>query len=240
MKNWMVGVILAAGNGTRFGVDCCKALNRIKDTYLIEFALKNLIELNVEEAFIVVGSHSDLIIHTLGYMYKGIRIRYVYQPRQIGLINALVQAIKCIPEGEDVCLQLADEILIGFKTEYIKRTVAEKQADIYCGITEESEPEKIKRNYSVEIVDDDRIVKCTEKPTTVTNRIKGTGFCVLKYEVLQLLRMAYNEEDNRMSDLCDFMNYVISEGRIVISMNVAIREYNINSFADLHEAEDFV
>ena len=55
----MIGVILAAGDGKRLkkssSEDSCKPLIKIKGKRLIEYSLDNLIELDVEKAFIVVG-----------------------------------------------------------------------------------------------------------------------------------------------------------------------------------------
>ena len=66
----MIGVILAAGDGTRLkkstGQDICKSLRTIKDKHLIEFALNNLVDLGITEVYIVVGKQGDLIKNAIG------------------------------------------------------------------------------------------------------------------------------------------------------------------------------
>ena len=229
----MVGVILAAGNGTRFGnAQYSKVLNRINNT--------TLIELEVEEAYIVVGNHSEMIVAALGNEYNGIRIQYAYQAKQIGLINALVQAIALVPEGETVCLQLADEVFIGLKSETIKCAISEMRSDFYCGITIDEDPGKIKQNYSVEICGESRITRCVEKPEVVVNDIKGTGLCFFGYDILQMLSRVYDLKTGTPRDLCDFVNYLIAEGKTVTALCVAEKEFNINTPADLEEAAAFV
>lgn len=237
----MIGVILAAGKGTRLkkstGEYGCKALKKINDMYLIEFALNNLIDLDISKVVIVIGQQGEMIKNTIGDKYKGIKISYAYQPFQKGLINAFVQAIDEIKSNEDVVLQLADEIFINFNANNIKTYINEMLYDFYCGITYENNYEKIKNNFSIEVDNTAIIKKCTEKPVVVTNNLKGTGFCIFKYHTLQMLKSIYDENSNTPEDLCDYLNYLISKKEKGITFCVAEKEFNINTLSDLKEAE---
>ncbi len=239
----MIGIILAAGDGTRLkkssGENCCKVLEKVNDTHLIEFALNNLIDLNVVDVFVVVGKDGELIKNVIGNEYKGLNITYIHQAQQIGLINAMVQVLKAV-ESDDVILQLADEIFIGFRADGIKRIIGSDEHDYCCGITYEDEPEKIKANYSVEMNEQMIIEKCTEKPKVITNNIKGTGFCIFKKDVIDLLKDIYDEQNNTPNELCDFVNLLVSDGRKGIAYCLADREFNINTKTDLLEATKFL
>ncbi len=239
----MVGVILAAGNGVRLrtstGGDGCKALRKINDTYLIELALNNFVDLELDKVIIVVGQQGEMIKNAMGYEYKGIKISYSYQAQQKGLINAFVQALDSIDEGEDVVLQLVDEILVDLKADSIKALAKEMAFDFYCGITYENNPEKIKNNFSVETDGDLIIEKCTEKPSVVVNNIKGTGFCIFRHNAVQILKSIYNEAENTPNELCDFLNFLISENKKGMAFCLAEREFNINTASDLSEAENY-
>ena len=237
----MVGVILAAGNGTRFGGSgCCKALKCVNGTTLIERALNNLVALGIETVCIVAGVHKEQIVDALGKEYRGISIFYAHQERQIGLIDALVRGSAFVPNGESVCLQLADEVFVDLKSEAIKRVISEMHADFCCGITMEADPGKIMQNYSVEMSDGARVLRCVEKPQVLYNSIKGTGLCFFRYETLELLRRVYDCNTGMPRDLCDFMNYLIAQGKNVTALCVAEREFNVNTPADLEEAEVFL
>lgn len=240
----MIGVILAAGNGTRLnnstGEVSCKALRKVAGKHLIEFALDNLIKLNIDKVCIVVGQEGNLIKDTVGYGYRGLEISYVFQKQQKGLINALMQAIDFIGKNEDIVLQLADEILIGFKSENIKSAIYDNFIDFHCGVTYEEDAQKIKNNFSVEIYGDSIIQKCTEKPKVTVNNIKGTGFCVFKDSALDLLNNIYDEDKNTPNDLCDYMNKLIESGNKGKILVVAEKEFNINTAADLEEAKNFL
>lgn len=239
----MVGVILAAGDGTRFKNstenNCCKTLKKINNNYLIEFSLNNLVKLNVSEIYIVVGKQAELIKTAIGNEYKEIKISYVQQEHQHGLINAFVQAISFIKNKEDVVLQLADEIFFKLNTEHIKTLVEQTNFDFYCGVTYEQNPQKIKNNFSVETDENSIIKNCIEKPSAIINNLKGTGLCIFRSNCVQLLKKMYNENTNTPEDLCCYMNNLIAQGKKGIAFVAAEKEFNINTSADLEEAQAF-
>lgn len=240
----MVGVILAAGDGTRLAnninENCCKALKKIDSKYLIEFSLKNLIKLGVSEAYIVVGKQGELIKNAIGSEYNSIKISYVHQEHQKGLINAFVQAISIIKNTEDVILQLADEIFFNLNVKHINTVFSETEFDFYCGVTYEEDPQKIKNNFSVEFEENSIIKNCIEKPTVIINKLKGTGLCIFRNNSVQLLKEMYNENTNTPSDLCGYMNNLVLNGKKGVVFIAAEKEFNINTSADLEEAQFFL
>lgn len=240
----MIGVILAAGDGTRLkkstGQDICKALRKINNKYLIEFALDNLIVLEANEAYIVVGKQGDLIRNAIGDKYKSLNVRYVYQPQQKGLMNAFLQALKVMDCDETVILQLSDEIFIELQTESIKNAIKTEEIDFYCGVTFEEDIQKIKNNFSVETNDDSLLIKCTEKPKIVTDNIKGTGFSIFNGKTQKMITETYETEPDMIYDLCDCFNYLVASGYRGLTLNVAKKEFNINTVSDLTEAENFM
>lgn len=239
----MVGVILAAGIGSRFKESSSdqnyKILEKISGYYLIEYALENLVKLNINKTIIVIGEHGDLIKAAIGYNYKNIDIFYVSQSNQLGLMNAFFQAV---PEINDsgVVLQLADEIFVDLKIDNIKECLNSFDADFYCGITYEANPDKIKCNFSVETAHDLTIKNCVEKPVTIINNIKGTGFCIFKSQAITFLKNNYNAIDNTPYDLCDFFNLMIAFGKIGKAFCIAEKEFNINTNEDLKEARNYI
>lgn len=237
----MVGVILAAGDGSRLqkGCEavCCKPLTKIKDKALILYALDNLSELKVQKAYIVVGKQGDLIKSALGDEYKGISLEFVHQPQQKGLMNAFLTALNIIEGEKPVVLQLADEIFIDFKGESVKNSVTSMDCDFYCGITFEEDSEKIKGNFSVELKEDSLLTRCVEKPKTVINNIKGTGFTVFGPCVQGVIKELYKSAEGQLPDLCDCFNYLIEKGYYGKALVIAQKEFNINTVDDLYEAE---
>lgn len=233
----MVGIILAAGDGTRLkSSKCeasCKPLITLKGKALITFALDNLIKLNINEAFVVIGKEGDLIKEAIGNQYKSLNLHYVYQKEQKGLMNAFIQALSLLDGNEPVILQLSDEVFLNLKAEAICNLLKADKYDFCCGVTPEESREKIKNNFSVESDEASRLISCEEKPKIVTNNIKGTGFTIFNKNVLK--KILENGEEN--IDLCDCFNYLISIGYNGVVLNIADREFNINTLSDLNEAE---
>ena len=238
----MVGVILAAGDGRRLKEsskeDCCKPLIKLKGKRLIEYALDNLIDLGISKAYIVVGKEGDLIKKNLGEQYNVLKLIYVVQAQQTGLINAFMQAISFIDSDESVVLQLSDEIFVDLKIQDIKEKTASKEYDFYCGITYDNDAEKIKNNFSVDTDEKGNLTVCVEKPVEVINNIKGTGFCIFSSQAVQVLRENYPISQN-ISDLCDYMNFLISENKKGLALHIAEKEFNINTFSDLYEVQTY-
>ncbi len=239
----MIGVILAAGDGTRLknssGSEICKALTKINDKQLIEFSLDNLILMGIKKVFIVVGKNADEISSVIGNEYEGLSVTYVRQKQQKGLINALMQFLEHSNDEEDVVLQLADEIFVDFHTDVVAEIVNEDMFYFYCGFTCEADEEKIKGNFSIETGESSAIKNCIEKPTVVTNKIKGTGFCIFRKKTLSALKEIYDEVQNTPNDLCDFINYLTAHKMPGKAFCVAEKEFNINTAADLKEAACF-
>ncbi len=232
----MIGVILAAGDGTRLtkstGQSICKALRRINGKYLLEYSLDNLISLDIADTYVVVGKQGDLIKEAIGNKYKSLNIHYVSQQEQKGLMNAFVEALNVMSCDETVILQLSDEIFIDLKAEEIKKAI-QKDFDFYCGFVFEDDVEKIKNNFSVETDSESLLVNCIEKPKTVVNNIKGTGFTVFGADALEIIKT-----HTELCDLCDTFNYLTEKGYRGLAFNIAEREFNVNTLDDLTEAEN--
>ena len=230
----MLGIILAGGNGTRFAPEgCCKPLLKINGKYLIEYALENLIPMNVDKALIVAGKYKDELEAALGSRYKSITVSYALQENPVGVINALFCALPYW-NGETVVLQLSDEILRGFNA----APAAAADADFVCGYTLTNDKNAIKENYAVYCEGRGRkLLSCEEKPKTVHNRKKGTGFCIFSPACISLLRERYPDACDHYVTLCDFMNVLIAEGKRGFAVPIAKEEININTKDKLAYAE---
>ena len=237
----MVGVVLAAGDGKRLKnsrkEDCCKPLIKINEKKLITYALDNLVQLKIPEVYVVIGKEGTLIKSVIGNKYENIKIHYVCQQEQKGLVDALVQALKVIDCDETVILQLSDEVFVDLKTESIRKALKTEEFDFYCGVAPEDNTEKIKNNFSVETDSESLLVKCTEKPEVVTNNVKGTGFTIFSGKTQKIIKETYEYNPDKVHDLCDCFNYLVASGYRGLALSVAEREFNINTVSDLTEAE---
>ncbi|MBR1811600.1 MAG: NTP transferase domain-containing protein [Clostridia bacterium] len=235
----MIGLILAAGNGSRFiesyNAKQCKALIKISNRVVLEYSLENLFHLHVDRILIVVGRYKPDIMEFVGDNYKNIPVDYVSQEIPYGLMNAFFKAVPYI--SDDVALQLSDEIFLGCRTREVRQLWKNGAADFFCGITYETDKNSIKNNYSVKTDAAMHLLHCVEKPDTVTNHLKGTGFCIFSRTCLSELQEIYNETANAPYDLCDFMNALTERGKTGRCVYVADKEININTVADFEYAQ---
>ncbi len=94
----MQAVILAAGKGIRMyplTVSRPKPLIEVANKPVLEHNLEQMLGL-VEEAIIIVGYKKDQIINRFGDNYKGLKIKYVVQEKQLGTGHAVLTAEKLI------------------------------------------------------------------------------------------------------------------------------------------------
>lgn len=94
----MQAIILAAGKGTRMyplTVSRPKPLIEVANKPVLEHNLEQMLGL-IEEAIIIVGYKKDQIINRFGDNYKGLKIKYVVQEKQLGTGHAVLTAEKLI------------------------------------------------------------------------------------------------------------------------------------------------
>ena len=89
----MKAIILAAGRGRRLKEatePVNKCMLKFNGRHLIEYSLESARLSSVDEIIIVVGYHAEDIINTYGINYRDIRVQYVIQEDQKGLVDAMV------------------------------------------------------------------------------------------------------------------------------------------------------
>ncbi len=221
----MIGVILAGGEGVRFSPGgCCKPLLQINGRSLIEHTLTHLASFGMNRALIVVGKYGPILRAALGDRRCGVSLEYVAQPRPLGLMNALY-LVAAGTGDEDVALCLGDEFFLAPDVSVLTRLA---QADFLCGYTVPEEREQILENYALLCDENNTVLRTVEKPAAPFNEKKGTGMCFFRGGCMADLRGFYAEDQGAGSDLCDFINRLVSVGRRGEAVRIAEREVNIN------------
>lgn len=171
------GVILAAGHGSRmgpFGDAVPKPIAPICNQPLLVYQLETMKAAGITDIVIVIGHLGDRIKDALGDGSQwGVSLRYVEQVERLGLAHAVgqLEAHMTAP----FMLMLGD---IFFDVNDIAQMTAlyeEGDTAAVLAVKEESDPEAIKRNFSVNLDADGLVSRVIEKPRRVTNRLKGCG-----------------------------------------------------------------
>ena len=99
----MKALILAGGRGSRLNKlteGKNKSMIQLFEKPLIEYNLEHAIEASVSEIVIVVGYQKEEVMRFVGSEYSGIKVKYVVQKEQKGLVNAIECAKEAIGKSD--------------------------------------------------------------------------------------------------------------------------------------------
>ncbi len=238
----MKALILAGGRGSRlneFTKDKNKSMIELFGKPLIEYNLEHAFEAGVSEIVVVVGYRKEDIVKHVGREYRGIKVSYVVQKEQRGLVHA-IECAKGAIEDSDFFLMLGDEILINAKIkDMVKRF---KKVDLFavCGIVLEDDKSIIGKTYSVMVNEVGRVFRLIEKPRFPINNIKGSGHCILKNEVLDYIERTPINMNRSERELVDMIQLVVDEGKKVEIFRLSEKYVNVNSYEDLKFVEGVI
>ena len=108
----MIGVIIAAGEGTRFGEitkKIPKPLIPIENKFLIQWVMDSLIGSGINEIIIVTGYRGKMLMEKLGKKYREIPLKFIYNKLwEKGNLTSLYATKDSI--HEDFILSMADHL----------------------------------------------------------------------------------------------------------------------------------
>ncbi|MEK6860312.1 MAG: sugar phosphate nucleotidyltransferase [Nanoarchaeota archaeon] len=238
----MKAVILAGGRGSRLSnltKERNKSMLRLFEKPLIEYNLEHAFEAEVSEIIIVVGYRKEEIIRYYGHEFKGIKISYVIQKEQRGLVNA----IECSKEkigNSDFILMLADEILVNPNIKGMIKKFKKEELFAICGITFENDKSSIGKTYSAMYNEKGRVFRLIEKPRFPINKLKGTGHCILRNEILNYIERTPINANRGEKELVDLIQVSIDEGKRVYVYVVTKSYVNINTEDDYNLAKEML
>ncbi|MDP2925968.1 MAG: sugar phosphate nucleotidyltransferase [Nanoarchaeota archaeon] len=238
----MKALILAGGRGSRLNKlinDKSKSLLKLFEKPLIEYNLDHAVEANVSEIIIVVGYKKEEIISQVGSEYKGIKVKYVVQKEQKGLVNA-VECAKEAVKDSDFLLMLADEILVDPDIKGMVKRFKKDELFAICGITFEEDKLSIGKTYSAMVNEKGRVFRLIEKPKVPINKIKGTGHCILKNEMLEYIERTPINANRGEKELVDWIQVAVDDGKKVYVYPITKSYVNINTEEDYNLAKESI
>ena len=187
--NEYIGVILAAGKGTRLYpiTDMLpKPMILIGEKTLIEYQIEILKKTGIKEIIIVIGHFGFEITKLLGDGSKmGVRITYVEQKEPYGSAHALSVASRFI--NRPFFLLLGDIYFITKDLKEMMNLFEEKKANAVLGTKIEKDKNAIKKNFSIFLDENERVIKVVEKPKTVKNNLKGCGLYLFDENIFEAI-----------------------------------------------------
>jgi len=235
------GLILAGGRGKRAGKvseDINKCMIEIAGRPIIENSIGYAIGCGVDEIIIVVGYKAEDIINRYGIDYRGMRIKYVIQIEQRGLVHAIECSRESI-DGSDFALFLGDEILLETRHKEMIDIFSDQDIFAVCGVVQQMDRRKISRTYSIFQDESQQIFRLIEKPRNPMNDWMGTGNCLFRNGIFDYIDRTPINQERGEKELPDLIQCAIDEGRIVRSFEICKKYTNINNPDDLHELEEW-
>jgi len=238
----MKAVILAGGRGSRlneFTKDKNKSMLTLLGKPLIEYNLEHALQAGVKEIIIVIGYKKEEIIAYVGSNFRGIKVVYVEQKEQKGLVHAIETASKAIGDA-DFFLMLGDEFLVDANIKGMVARFRKNDCYILCGVVPEPDKSSIAKTYSVMGNEQGRIFRFIEKPRFPINNIKGTGHCIIKNELLHYIPKTPINMIRQEKEMVDLFQLAIDEGKKVETLLITKSYVNVNTQEDLQLAQELI
>ncbi len=214
-------IILAAGKGVRFWpltTSKPKPLVKILNKTILEHNLDQLIGI-AKEAILVVGYKSEMVKQKIGLNYKGIKIKYIFQKKQLGTGDAAVSAKPLIKNN--FLLLNGDDLY--FKEDI--KNVLKKFPSI--GLKKVLNPQ----NFGVILEKNGKIIDFCEKPKNPKSNSVSAGIYFLPRAIL---KDKLKKSERGEYEFTDFVKNFIKKEKLNA---VTVKKWIPQSFSwDLFEA----
>lgn len=234
-RNSLVGVILAAGKGTRmapFSQRFPKPLLPICNRPILEYQIEYMKQAGITDIILVIGHLGYAIARHFGDGEAlGVNIRYVEQEETLGIAHAVGRLEPYI--SSPFLLFLGD---IFFITEELSRMIdmlVTRKASAVLAVKEEEDPEAIKRNFAVSLDGEGFVRRVIEKPRYVTNPIKGCGLYLFDLHIFDAIRRTPRTAMRDEYEITDAIQILVDDGFPVVVSHVVKKDMNVSFPHDL-------
>ena len=232
----LMGVILAAGKGTRmrpFSEHWPKPILPLGGKPLIAHQLEMMKAVGVEDVVIVIGHLGHQVVRELGDGEKfGLNIRYVEQGETLGIAHAVYKLEKHV--DRPFFLFLGD---IYFETENLasmpQRMMGPGGADGVLAVMREPDAEKIRRNFVVLTDANGRVHRVVEKPRFARTDLKGCGIYLFDQSFFDAVRRTPRTAMRDEYEITDAIQIFVDDGHRVRTARVVRDDLNLSHPADL-------
>lgn len=235
MTDSLTGVILSAGKGSRidpFNTHHPKPLLPIANVPIMGHHIEIFKSLGIRRVKIVVGHLMDKIINHFGRgADHGVEIEYVEQRNTLGIAHAVAQLADVV-DGSFM-LVLGD---IFYAPRDLDTMVAKFDAQgggAVLAVMREDDPERLKKNFSVELGDDGLARRVIEKPRIPPNDLKGCGIYMFGPEMFDAVRKTPRTALRDEYEITSSLQILIDDGHPVSVADVVAWDYNITFAHDL-------
>ena len=240
----MIGIVLAAGYGTRLGelgANNPKALLPVGNQTIIDHLLDRFVELNLRRVVIVINGHFRPAFETwMKYKHHAIPMELLCDgstspENRLGAVRDLDFALDHIDSGESVFVSASDNLytsgLMGMVEQY-----REKKAPVIAMIRE-TDPEKLRRTGVAKIRSNDgRVLSFVEKPAEPASSYACPGLYVYPPDIRKEIADSLLEPEGDRDAPGHLVAYLVNR-RPVYGKVLEGKRYDIGSMETYREAQ---
>jgi dTDP-glucose pyrophosphorylase len=234
-KPELVGVILAAGKGTRiypFSETLPKPILPVCNRPLLACQLEFMKRYGVTEVIVVIGHLGYTIVDALGDGSEhGVSIRYVEQTETLGMAHAVGKLEQYV--DSPFILLLGDIYFVTDDLTPMIRKVLEGEINACLASKVETNPDMIKRNFAIIEGADGRVRRVIEKPRYVKSTLKGCGLYIFDQNVFDAIRRTPRTAMRDEYEITDSIQIMINDGHVVSHSSVVTSDMNLTFPEDL-------
>lgn len=239
-------VILAGGKGLRLysnaeGIP--KPMVLVNNKPIMEYNISMLKKLKFETVYVIVGYKKECIMdyfkngEEFGLALDYIENTYIDDPKRNGLGDALL-LVKDIIRDEPFMTILGDEIYVNTRhMEMIDSFERDRGYESIIAIYRTENIDDVKRNYSVKVDDNWRILDVEEKPAQPWNNLVGCGTYLFRPSIFGYLKKTGISHRTGRRELADTLKLIVEDKKIVRAFDIGGRYVNITYPEDLNYAK---
>jgi len=225
----MIGVILAAGRGTRIlplSNEFPKPILPICNRPLAEYQIEMMKNIGISEVFIVISSKAGAAIKEAlgdGSQY-GVTLQYVEQQKPLGTAHALSVLEDFI--NSPLLVFLGDIYLICDDLYLLVEEVMSGKVNATLLSKVEHNPKMLMRNFSIYEDRTGHVFRVIEKPRYPDNQIKGCGVYFFDQHIFDAIRRTPRTAMREEYEITESIQIMINDGLLVSHRSAA--KYDLN------------
>lgn len=235
MSNDFVGVILAAGRGTRmfpFTSHWPKPILPIMAKPLLQHQVEMLKSIGISDIFVVIGHLGYEVVRAMGNGEEfGVNLEYVEQTETLGIAHAVGRLESRLRKPFLLCL--GDIFFVSKKLESMLTLFEKKNTKAVLASKLEENPEMIRRNFAIIHSKDGRVKRVIEKPRYIQNKLKGCGIYLFGLEIFDAIRRTPRTAMRDEYEITEAIQIMINDGHRVVHSQIIEEDLNLTTPEDL-------
>ena len=230
-----VGVILAAGRGTRmfpFTTRWPKPILPILGKPLLQHQIEMMKSVGIRQIFIVIGHLGYEVVRTLGNGSNlDVEIEYIEQTETLGIAHAVGRLEGKVQKPFLLCL--GDIFFVSGKLQTMLDSFDRDQTRAVLASKVEERSEMIRRNFAIIPGADGSVLRVIEKPRYIQNKLKGCGIYLFGLEIFDSIRRTPRTAMRDEYEITESIQILINDGHRVVHADIIEEDLNLTVPEDL-------